>query len=74
MEEAYVLDARDALALVRDQLATLAFKDQFDYVPYREFNSKGERIWSNLMSAQWAYKQAVRSLSCLSDHFSYPVV
>jgi Plavaka transposase len=64
MEEGYDIDVRDALAVVRDQLATLAFKDQFDYVPYQEFNSKGERIWSNLMSAQWAFKQAVCSL-CL---------
>ena len=62
MEEPYDLDARDALAVVRLQLATLTFKDQFDYVPYQEFNSKGERIWSNLMSAQWAFKQAVCSL------------
>ena len=62
MEEAYNLDARDILAVVREQLATLVFKDQIDYVPYQEFNSTGERIWSNLMSAQWAYQQAVCSL------------
>ena len=62
MEEPYDLDACDALAVIRLQLATLTFKDQFDYVPYQEFNSKGERIWSNLMSAQWAFKQAVCSL------------
>jgi hypothetical protein len=59
MEEVYKLDARDVLAIVRDQLAMPAFKDQFDYAPYKEFNNKGECIWSNLMSAQWAFKQAV---------------
>jgi hypothetical protein len=47
------------LAVVRDQLAMSAFKDQFDYAPYKEFNNKGECIWSNLMSAQWAFKQVV---------------
>ena len=59
MEEPYDLDAHDTLAIVWLQLATLTFKDQFDYVPYQEFNSKGEQIWSNLMSAQSAFKQAV---------------
>jgi hypothetical protein len=62
MEEAYKLDARNVLAVVRDQLAMSNFKDQFDYVPYQEFNNKGEHIWSNLMSAQWAFKQAACSL------------
>ena len=62
MEEVYELDARDVLAVVRDQLATSTFKDQIDYVPYQEFNSKNERIWSNIMSAQWAFRQAVCSL------------
>jgi hypothetical protein len=38
------------------------FKDQFDYVPYKEFNNKGECIWSNLMSVQWGFKQVVCSL------------
>jgi hypothetical protein len=62
MEEAYKLDAHNVLAVVRDQLAMSNFKDQFDYVLYQEFNNKGEHIWSNLISAQWAFKQAVCSL------------
>jgi hypothetical protein len=62
MEQAYELNARDVLAVVRDQLAMSAFKDQFDYLPFKEFNNQGERIWSNLMSAQWAFKQAVCSI------------
>jgi hypothetical protein len=62
MEGAYEIDAHDVLAVIQDQLAMSAFKDQFDNVPYKEFNNKGECIWSNLMSAQWAFKQAVCSL------------
>ncbi|KAN0140196.1 hypothetical protein V8E53_002092 [Lactarius tabidus] len=58
MEEVYELDARNFLAIIQDQLAMSNFKGQFDYVPYQEFNNKGEHIWSNLMSLQWAFKQA----------------
>lgn len=64
MEQVYELNARNILDVVQEQLATPDFKDQFNYVPYKEFNSKGERIWSNLMSGQWAFLQAVRPLYC----------
>ncbi len=59
MEQAYELNTWDVLAVAQEQLATSAFKEQFDYVPYQEFNSKGERVWLNLMSRYWAFKQAV---------------
>ena len=59
MEQTYELNTRDILSVVREQLATADFSGQFDYVPYKEFNSKGERLWSNLMSVQWAFMQAV---------------
>jgi hypothetical protein len=35
------------------------FDGHWDYVPYMEFNHTGDRIWTNLMSADWASKQAV---------------
>jgi hypothetical protein len=28
-------------------------------VPYRQFNHADHRVWSNLMSGDWAWKQAV---------------
>ena len=59
MEQTYELNTRNVLAIAQEQLATLAFKEQFDYVPYQEFNSKGEHVWSNLMSGLWAFQQAV---------------
>lgn len=62
MEQTYELNTRDVLAVIREQLATPTFKDQFDCVPYQEFNSEGERIWSNLMSGHWAFNQAVCQL------------
>jgi len=70
MEQTYELNTRDVLAVAREQLATPAFKEQFNYSPYQEFNNKGERVWSNLMSGHWAFKQAVRSTSYhFWDHF-----
>lgn len=59
MGQTYELNARNVLAIAREQLATLAFKEQFDYVLYQEFNSKGECVWSNLVSGLWAFQQAV---------------
>ncbi|KAI9449194.1 hypothetical protein BJY52DRAFT_1206414 [Lactarius psammicola] len=38
------------------QLATPDFK--INYAPYKEFNGKGECVWSNLMSGHWAFRQA----------------
>ncbi|KAI9432273.1 hypothetical protein H4582DRAFT_1793839, partial [Lactarius indigo] len=54
MEEVYELNTRDVLDVIQEQLATPDFRGQFNYVPYKEFNGKGERMWSNLMSGQWA--------------------
>jgi hypothetical protein len=67
MEQEYELNARNVLDVVREQLATPDFKDQFNYVPYKEFNGKGECIWSNMMSGQWAFMQAV----CPFSHFIF---
>ncbi|KAG0700978.1 hypothetical protein DFH29DRAFT_1069909, partial [Suillus ampliporus] len=42
--------------------ATLDFKDEMDYVPYREFNGDGDnakRQWRNMMSGNWAWDQAL---------------
>ncbi|KAH9047251.1 hypothetical protein EDB84DRAFT_1557647 [Lactarius hengduanensis] len=57
-KEAYELNTRNILEVIQEQLATSDFKSQFDYVPYKEFNGRGERVWSNLMSGQWASMQA----------------
>jgi hypothetical protein len=61
MLETYELCTRNSCRLLHLQLLSTAFKDHIDYVPYRQFNSRGDRIWSNLMSADWAWEQAVVS-------------
>ncbi|KAJ7668865.1 hypothetical protein B0H17DRAFT_1209910 [Mycena rosella] len=40
------------------QLATTDFKGQISYAPHRQFNGEGKRVWSNLFSGDWAWKQA----------------
>jgi hypothetical protein len=62
MSDEYQLCTRNSHQLLHYQLATSEFHDKVDYVPYRQFNGTGERVWSNLMSADWSWSQAVREL------------
>jgi hypothetical protein len=59
MLETYELCTRDSRLVLHQQLATSDYVDKIDYVPYRQFKAGGDRIWSNLMSADWAWAQAV---------------
>lgn len=59
MTETYELCARNSRTLLHQQLRTPDFKDQIHYSPYMQFNTSGERVWSNLMSADWAWSEAV---------------
>jgi hypothetical protein len=59
MLETYELCTRNSRLVLHQQLATTDFADKIDYVPYCQFKSNGDRIWSNLMSADWAWAQAV---------------
>ncbi|KAF8261700.1 hypothetical protein EI94DRAFT_1469313, partial [Lactarius quietus] len=58
MEQGYELNTCNVLEVIQEQLATPDFEGQFDYVPYKEFNGKGERMLSNLMLGHWAFAQA----------------
>lgn len=68
MTEEYELCARDTRTVLHLQLGSAHFKDQVHYVPYRQFNGKRQRIWSNLMSADWAWNQAVCTFSRYAYH------
>lgn len=67
MLKTYELCTRDSRLLLHQQLATGEFVDQINYVPYRQFQANGDRIWSNLMSADWAWSQAVSSSLILAN-------
>ncbi|KAJ3833133.1 hypothetical protein F5878DRAFT_719544 [Lentinula raphanica] len=58
MTQKYTLLIRDIRALFHYQMRMKDFDDsQFNKVPYRQFNKQGKRVRSNIMSADWAWKQ-----------------
>lgn len=63
MMQSYELCMRDSRQVLHHQLATSDFKDKINMVPYQQFDYKGQRSWSNLMSADWAWKQAACLIS-----------
>ncbi|KAG7087860.1 hypothetical protein E1B28_013798 [Marasmius oreades] len=58
MMEVYEFCVRDTLNVLIEQLKTEAFRDQFNYTPYREWNTRNERIYSNLLSGDWIWDTA----------------
>ena len=67
MTETYELCTRDSRTVLHNQLASSEFKGKTNFIPYQQFDGKGRRIWSNLMSADWAWKQAVGLRHILSN-------
>ncbi|KAJ3742712.1 hypothetical protein DFH05DRAFT_1536467 [Lentinula detonsa] len=62
----HVYDAIDAIGDINDihqlfhrQMAMKDWDKIFNKVPYRQFNSQWKRVRSNLMSADWAWAQAI---------------
>jgi len=62
MTGVYEFNVRDSLAVLEALLASDEFDGHFDYVPYKEYDPSGNRIYSNLMSGQWAFTEAVCDL------------
>jgi hypothetical protein len=62
MTQTYELCARDSRQVLHHQLETTQFKDNINLSPYRQFGNNRQRTWSNLMSGDWAWTQAVRTL------------
>ncbi|KIM80298.1 hypothetical protein PILCRDRAFT_9821 [Piloderma croceum F 1598] len=58
MTETYQLCTRNSRQVLHHQLATSQFKDTINLSPYCQFDSTGKRVWSNLMSVDWAWIQA----------------
>ncbi|KDR70757.1 hypothetical protein GALMADRAFT_214468 [Galerina marginata CBS 339.88] len=70
MEETYELNAQDVLVVPEQQLDTPDIKGQMQNIPYQEFNKEGDRVCSNLMSGDWASKQAkYKVVKCSDGHF-----
>ena len=63
MKKEYEVWFRNVKKVVANMLANKDFDGEFDYVPYREFDGNGERIFKELFSGDWAQKHAVGSLN-----------
>lgn len=59
MLQTYQLNRRDALALLLSQLEDKEFTGHFNYTPYTEYDGNRDRVFSNLMSGEWANAEAV---------------
>jgi len=55
-----VLVTRNICHLLYEQIACTDFDGHWDYAPFMEFDHAGNRVWTNIMSGDWATKQAVR--------------
>ena len=59
MQVTYELSVRNVLSVFEEQLTLKEFDGHFEYTPYKEYDEKGFRIYSNLMSGNWAFHEAV---------------
>jgi hypothetical protein len=58
MTQKYEVWFRDPLGVLENQIGNPDFKGVFDYAPKRVFR-KGKRRYRDLMSGNWAWRQAV---------------
>lgn len=65
MTRTYKLCTCDTHQVLHHQFANPDFKDKINYRPYKQFNKAGKHIWSNFMSGDLAWKQAVSNISLL---------
>ncbi|KAJ7220735.1 hypothetical protein GGX14DRAFT_532634 [Mycena pura] len=63
MTQTYEVCMRDLREVLHHQLSTRDFKDNVNMVPYQQFNHQAKRVWSNLMSGEWAWTQATRLIT-----------
>lgn len=68
MSQKYRVWYRDVLKIIENMLRNNAFDGDFDYAPYKEYDGKGRRRYRDMMSGDWAWRQAVSK-----NAFSYKV-
>ena len=60
MYDTYDVWYRDPHQVIHNILATSEYKDEMDYVPYREYDATDDkRRWQDFMSGDWAWEEAV---------------
>jgi Plavaka transposase len=63
MSTEYEIFYRDPHKVLKNMLADPTFEHGFDYAPYQKFDNSGDRIYENVMSGDWAFRQAVSQLN-----------
>lgn len=63
---------RDPREVVRNMLSNPDFDGEFDYGPVQQFDKDGNRVLTNFMSGNWAWKQAVSSFAIDVSNGSMP--
>lgn len=59
-KQKYIIHTRNSLRAVESMASSPDFKHSWHTRPYRQYDEHGVRQFSDLMSAHWAWKQAVR--------------
>lgn len=68
MTQEYQAWFRDPVQLIRNLVANPDFKDEFDYVPYHEYDAQEKHRFHNFMSGDWAWREAVHNLLPYDHH------
>jgi hypothetical protein len=77
MDASYAVWFRDPHAVVRNMLGNPDFKNEMDYVPYREWKGEGDDAkcqWRNLMSGDWVWDRAVGFTGISESQVSYLII
>ncbi|TFK84682.1 hypothetical protein K466DRAFT_496109 [Polyporus arcularius HHB13444] len=72
--ETFIVHARNTLRVAEIIAACPDFDGKFDYIPYEEYLSEDCRRVSNLMSGQWAWKQAIAEDPATRGSMLLPIV
>ena len=59
MRRTYTVHMRDTLVVAKQLVTSDDFKGKFNTRPFAEYLLNGARMYSDLMSGQWAYREAV---------------
>jgi len=66
----YKVWCHDVHLLMHGQLANLDFNGKIDYSPPQTFGPTGKQEWSNVMTGNWAWRQAVSDSGDYVSHRS----
>jgi len=67
-KKAYDIWYRDPDIVLQQMLQNQDFHGEFNYALYVELDSNGERVWSNIMSGNYAWWQSVSSKPVMTWH------